>query len=74
MPNVTISINENLLQSGRQYAHIHNISLNSLIRDLLKQTVINDEKHWIDECFNIMDKAKGNSRGRKWKREELYNV
>lgn len=74
MPNVTISVKEELLNSGRNYAQRHNKSLNALIRDLLKQTVAKEENLWLDECFSMMDKAKADSKGHRWKREDLYDV
>lgn len=74
MPNVTISLNENLLKLGKKYVEKHNTSLNALIRKLLEETVKYQSTDWIDECFNLMDKTKSNSQGRKWKREDLYDV
>jgi N-methylhydantoinase A/oxoprolinase/acetone carboxylase beta subunit len=74
MPNVTISLNEKLLKKSREYARKKNTSLNAMIRKLLEQTVESPSGQWIDECFSNMDKAKGNSKGKKWKREELYDI
>ncbi len=74
MPNVTISLNENLLKLGKKYVEKHNTSLNALIRKLLEETVKYQSTDWLDECFNLMDKTKSNSQGRKWKREDLYDV
>jgi hypothetical protein len=36
MPNVTISFDEDLLAKGRLYARKHKMSLNALLRKLLK--------------------------------------
>ncbi|MCK4797924.1 MAG: hypothetical protein KAT05_11100 [Spirochaetes bacterium] len=74
MSNVTISIDNNLLQESKKYAQQHGTSLNSLIRRLLKKTVEYNSTNWVDECFNLMDKTNGNSNGKKWKRENLYDV
>ena len=74
MPNITISFNENLLKEGRKYARDHNISLNGLLRMLLERTVEHSAKDWLDECFQLMEQANGNSRGAQWKREDLYDV
>jgi hypothetical protein len=74
MPNITISIDEKLLKSGREYAEKHQTSVNGLIRRLLEQTVKSDSTQWLDECFALMDRAKASSRGKRWKREELYDV
>jgi hypothetical protein len=74
MPNITISLDEKLLREGRQYAKKHNTSVNALIRKLLEQTVRFRSKDWIDECFKMMDQAEVNSQGKRWKREDLYDV
>ena len=55
-------------------AHKRSLSLNSLVRRLLKQSVTKASSHWIIETFQIMEKAKASSKGRRWKREELYRV
>ena len=74
MPNITISIDEPLLKSGRQYAQTHGTSVNALIRNLLEKTVRNDSTQWIEECFSLMDRANVQSRGERWQREDLYDV
>jgi len=74
MPNITISLDEDLLKSGRRYAERHQLSINALIRKLLEQAIGYDSKEWMEECFRIMNQAKANSKGRKWKREDLYDA
>jgi hypothetical protein len=74
MPNITISLDEDLLREGREYAKKHNTSVNALIRKLLEQTVRSRSKDWIDACFKMMDQAEANSKGKRWKREDLYDV
>jgi hypothetical protein len=74
MPNITISLDEELLKSGRRYAEKHNTSLNALIRNLLEQTVKLQSKEWLEECFQLMDRANASSHGKRWTREELYDV
>ena len=74
MPNITISIDEKLLKSGREYAKKHHTSVNALIRNLLEQTVKTDSTQWLDECFALMDRANICSKGKRWKREDLYDV
>ncbi len=73
MPNITISIDDALLKAGRKYAEKHEISIDALIRKLLEQTVQLKSKDWLKECFDLMDRAKGNSRGKRWKRENPYD-
>jgi hypothetical protein len=74
MKNVTIAIEEATLKAAREYAKRHGVSLNALIRRLLEQTVCDTSDHWVDECFELMDKAGGRSGGRRWRRDELYDV
>ena len=73
MPNITLSIEEKLLTAGRQYAKRHHTSLNNLIRRLLNNTVTNASEHALDDCFTLMDRAGGDSRGDKWTRRDLYD-
>jgi len=74
VPNITISLDEKLLRSGRQYAEKHGTSVNALIRGLLEKTVTNDSMDWVDECFSLMDRANVKSNGTRWKRKDLYDV
>ena len=74
MPNITISLDEELLKSGRRYAQAHQTSLNALIRKLLEQTVKLQTDDWLEESFRLMDRAGGNSKGRKWNRKDLYDA
>jgi len=36
MPNITISLDNDLIKSGRRYAEAHKTSLNNIIRMLLR--------------------------------------
>jgi len=74
LKNITLSIDEETLNAGREYARRHNLSLNSLVRGLKKQSVMKSSALWITESFQIMDKAKASSQGKKWRREDLYRV
>jgi hypothetical protein len=74
MHNITISIDEKLLKSGRKYAEKHQTSVNALVRKLLEKTVRNDSSQWVDECFALMDRANARAGGKHWKREDLYDV
>jgi len=73
MKNVTIAIDDELLDAGRAYARAHNTSLNNLIRESLKRTVVKGSRAtWAGEFLAVADKSRGDSRGKKWKREDLY--
>ena len=73
MPNITISLDKDLLNSGRRYAERQQTSLNAIIRDMLEQTIRPQSEAWLDESFKLMDRANGNSNGQRWSREDLYN-
>lgn len=75
MKNVTIALDEKILKAGRDYAMEHHTSLNNLLRQLLERTVMREsnESGW-SEFFALADKAQGDSRGKRWTREELYRV
>ena len=73
MKNITLALDDDVLEAGRQYAQRHQTTLNALVRDLLVKTVIADRKGAIREMFRLMDSYPGNSRGRRWKREDLYD-
>jgi hypothetical protein len=74
MKNITLALDEKTIEAGREYARKHNLTLNSLIRKLLQQTVSNSSHDWVEESFSLMDKAKVTAHARKWKREDLYRV
>ena len=73
-PYIMIYLGEELLKSGRRYAEKHNTSLNALIRNLLEQVVKARSTAWLEECFQLMDRANASSHGKRWTREELYDV
>ena len=74
MKNITLSIDEDTLKAGREYARKHNMSFNAFVRQLLKQNVSERSAQWLDETFATMDEVRANSGGKKWKREELHRV
>jgi hypothetical protein len=72
--NITLSIDEDILQAGREYARQHNVSFNVLVRKLIEQTVVQKRSRWLDDTFTLMDKANVSSTAVRWTREELYRV
>lgn len=72
MKNITLSIEDDLLKMGREYAKIHNLSFNVLVRKLIAQTVKKNSSTWIDDTFDYIDKNISSSQGITWKREDLY--
>ena len=74
MRNITISLEDEVLEAGCEYARRNKTSLDALIRQLLTQTVMPASSHWLEECFALMDKAQADSDGWDWRREDLYDV
>jgi hypothetical protein len=70
MKNITLAMDEKLIEEGRRYAQEHHTSLNGMIRELLEKVVREDHEKWVEECLRKMDDAGGGSDGRRWKREE----
>ena len=74
MKNITLSIDETVLQAGREYAKRHHISFNFLVRKLVEQTVIPYKDNWLHDTFSLMDTLNATSSDEKWTREKLYRV
>ncbi len=74
MKNLTISLDDKLLKQGREYARKHNLSLNRLLRNNLAKTFNPTATQWLDEALIIMDGTKARLKGRKWRREDIYDV
>jgi hypothetical protein len=74
MKNITLSIEDEVLQAGREYARRHNMSFNVLVRRLIEQTVIPKKEKWLEDTFSLMDRVNASSDGVTWTREELYRV
>jgi len=72
MKNITLSIDEDILKLGRDYARTHNVSFNALVRKLIEQTVKKNNTSWLDDTFDYIDKNINSSNGITWTREELY--
>lgn len=74
MKNITLSIDEDILQAGREYARSHDMSFNVLVRKLIEQTVVPQKDKWLTDTFSLMDKTSVSSNADKWSRDELYRV
>ena len=72
MKNITLSMDEDLLAAGREYARKHNISFNVLVRRLVEQTVSAQKDQWLEDVFSLMDQIAVSSGNKRWTRDELY--
>lgn len=72
--NVTLSIDEELVQRARDLAARQGTSLNQMIRRLLEEaTRANARDAVLADLEQLWDESEGDSRGRSWTREELYD-
>lgn len=72
MKNITLSIPEDLIKQGRDYASKHGTTLNALIRKLLRSTVQPDQKTKASQIIQEMEKLKSPVDTITWKRDDLY--
>jgi hypothetical protein len=71
--NVTISLDEDLLNAGRRYAKLKGTSINEMFREFLRDKVVDETGSDIaEEILEALDAARGDSGGRSWKREDAY--
>ncbi len=75
MPNITLAIDEELLEKSREYAARKGTTLNALVRELLGDEIAQANR--IEEARRGLLELIDNSTARlgpdyKWNREELY--
>ena len=70
MANVTLAIEDKLLEKSRQYASQRGTSLNALLREMLAN-LTNETGAEIEQMINRLRNAKGYSGGVKIDRESL---
>lgn len=71
MPNITLSIPEDLLKNGRRYAQKRGTSLNALVRELLAEKV-REPKNSINLMIERLRQSTGDSKGIKIERQQLH--
>lgn len=72
--NITFSFDEDLLSRARVEAKRRKTSLNALLKNHLQALVSDSEDSWIDEFMKVTDEVAGNSKGKRWKRSDLYDA
>jgi Family of unknown function (DUF6364) len=73
MPNVTITLDDSVLEQARSYAEENGISFNELVVHLIKQAVSPQEGAWLQEIFDLADRNGWRS-AEKWSREDAYDA
>jgi len=75
MKEFTLSLDEQLIERAQTYATQQNTSLNGLIESLLEQILPSENSNAeCSEFVRLTLENPGESRGRRWTREELYDV
>jgi len=71
--NVTLSIDDEVIQEARRRAEAMGKSVNQLVREYLEQLAgKSDIKALAEEFRELTRNAKGDSRGWKFKRDEIH--
>ncbi len=73
MKNITLSMPDDLLRKGREYAEKHGTSLNQLIRDLLSNYIQGQQKTAIENLLKMSDQVSVKTKSIKWNRDEIYD-
>jgi uncharacterized protein DUF6364 len=69
--NVTLSIDDQLLEKARRHASATGTSVNQMVRDYLKSVVGEDDIE-ADIALLKETSGRGDSGGWKWNRDEIY--
>ena len=71
--NLTLSIDDRLLEEAREVARSMGKSVNQLVREYLEQITSKDEaERDIEELRRLSQQSEGRSRGWKFDREEIH--
>ena len=73
--NITLSADTNLIEKAREYANEHDTTLNKMVRVFLQSVV--SESHTkcdVEYFLNSVERIQGNSKGKKWVRQDLYDI
>jgi hypothetical protein len=71
--NLTLSVDERLVEEARKVASAMGKSVNQLIRDYLEQlTSTASPEETIAELRRLSEESRGNSRGWKFNRDEIH--
>ena len=71
--NLTLSIDDRLLEEAREVARSMGTSVNQIVREHLEQLTSRDEaERDVDELRRLSARSEGRSRGWKFDREEIH--
>ena len=75
MKNITLAIEEDLLDRARVIAAIKRTSVNEMVRDFLRRTVLAEREHdeATQELLRLIDESDGDMGDWRFSREETYS-
>ena len=74
MKNITLAVDEGVLQEVRKYAAANGTSVNALVRDALRrlaERAARENQGW-EDIFRATDEAKAEVGKIDWNRDDLY--
>lgn len=77
MVQLTIALEEQVLERARQKAHEQGVSLDEILRRYLESYAVDpmqEQKQAIRGLLDLSMKAQGGSGGRTWTRDELHQM
>jgi cytochrome P450 len=72
MKNTSISLEPQLLEDGRRHAAKFGVSFNAWVGKLIKDALSREPEKHMEELMKLAKQSSGNSKGQRWKRDEIY--
>ena len=72
MKNTTISIDEQTLEEARSYAGRLGYSFNAWVNKIIENAIRRSPEKSMGELLSLADSCVGNSKGKRWTRDEIY--
>ena len=73
MKNTTITLDEKTLEDGRRYARQLGQSFNAWVNKLIRDAIKRSQESEMVELLEMSDRIAGDSGGRSWSKEEIYD-
>lgn len=74
MKRITFAVDDETYAAARAFAKRHGIAVGPLVRLLLTETVSPSAEKRIEARFKLLDFMKLESKGKRWTRDEIYDV
>ena len=72
MKNTTISLDEKTLEDARKYAEQMGYSFNAWVSKIIREATKRPAEACMRELMATADRIAGDSQGRSWSRDDLY--